>query len=117
MNNSILTKDDRRGYPRVPGNQLMARIGTQLVEVLDVSIGGVKLARTFEPLLGPLSLTLFPRAGEKLDLNRGVRVSGSVIRVDAKAVAVDFAATSYALAKLVVWHASGKLGATPHLVK
>lgn len=40
----ISSKNDRRFDDRHPGTGLVARIGGQEIEVLDVSIGGLKIA-------------------------------------------------------------------------
>jgi hypothetical protein len=112
------TAVDRRHNPRYQGKGLMAHIGDKLVEVMDVSVDAVRLSNGFGAAAGAkVSLTLIPREGERLDLNKGVKASGTVIRVDGDAVVVAFSATSWALSKLVVWLAGQKLGVTPHLVK
>jgi len=95
----------------------MARIGDKLVEVIDLSNTGIKLARSFAPADGPMAFTLFRRNGSALEINKSVKVTGRVVRQDEATVAIDFLANSYALAKLVVWHAGGKLGVAPHMVK
>ena len=108
---------ERRVHPRQPGNGLMARVGDKLVEVLDMSVTGIKLARSFSPVDGPMAFTLIRRHGATLEINKGVSVTGQVVRLEQGTVAIDFLANSYALAKLAVWHAAGKLGVAPHMVK
>jgi hypothetical protein len=95
----------------------MARIGDLLVEVVDLSETGIKVVRKFQAGEDRLSFTLFRRNGGSLDLNSGVKVSGRVVRIDDTMVAINFLGNSYALAKLVVWHAAGRLGTAPHMVK
>jgi len=117
MISTLRPRDERREKPRSPGNGLMARIGDKLVEVIDLSVTGVKVVRGVHLGEGAVSFTLFRRIGASLELNQGVKVTGRVVRIDETSVAIDFLANSYALAKLVVWHASGQLGAAPHMVK
>ena len=114
---SVHAVGERRKRPRQSGNGLMARIGNQLVDVIDLSDSAVKVARGFDPAKGPMEFTLFRRNGSSLELNSGVKARGQVMRVDAESVVIDFLANSYALAKMVVWHTSGRLGVAPHLVK
>jgi len=116
MRSPAKTEDDRRQFSRHAGKGLIARVGNQLVEVLDISMGGMKLEKTFDAAAGPLGFVLIPRHENKLDLNKGVKASGTVVRVEDDGVAIQFAAT-YALSKLVVWITSEKLGVAPHMVK
>jgi len=108
---------ERREQPRRPGDGLIARVGDKLVKVLDMSATGIRLERNFALGDGLMEFTLFRRTGTSLELNKSVKVTGKLARQDQHSVAFSFQNSSYALAKLVVWHASGQLGVAPHMVK
>lgn len=108
---------ERRKFPRVPGNGLMANANGKLIEVIDISFGGMKLGTPLEVTERVQSFTLIPRDGDKLALNESVRVSGTVIRSDDQYAVVKFSTVTMALSKLIVRRTSEKLGVAPYYVK
>ena len=57
---------DRRNYQRFDQHGLTARVGDKLLEVHDVSVGGIRLARLDLAVGDAVALTLFPRDGRQL---------------------------------------------------
>lgn len=109
---------DRRHYVRTHNVEIMANINGRLVQVLDISLSGVRLSNGF-PLNGEkVTMSLIPKMGERLDVNRSVVAKGTVIRIDAEdhAVAVAFDQMSYSLSKMVIMATSKRLGVKPFMV-
>ena len=108
---------DRRHYTRFSGKGLVASISATLVEVIDISMGGAKIAAGFPNHTQDITFILIPRVGKKLMLNDGVRGTGTIVKTDADAVSIQFNRVSYNLAKLIVRHTSEALGVQPFMVK
>jgi len=109
---------DRRFYARVNDVDLLANINGRLVEVLDISLSGVRVSNGF-PLNGEMvDFTLIPRVGVRLDVNRSVKVRGKAVRVndDEHFVAIVFEQMSYSLAKMIISTLSERLGVKPFLL-
>ena len=109
---------DRRSYVRVHNVDIMANINGRLVEVLDISLSGVRLSNSFPLNEEKVTMSLIPKVGERLDVNRSVVAKGKVIRIDAEdhAVAVAFEQMSYSLSKMIVAATSRRLGVKPYMV-
>jgi hypothetical protein len=110
-------QSDRRQFNRFDGHGLVAMIGGSLIDVIDVSLTGLRLASCPAKGHGAFDFTLYARTGSKLDLNRGVRVAGTVIRGDDGAIAVHFTRFTYSLAKMIIRHTGATLGVAPHMVR
>jgi len=93
---------DRRRYPRLGNIPLMANIGGKLVRVVNVSAKGMTVERAFPYGAEPLSFTLYPLDGNRLDLNKGVKGVGIVGHEEDGAIGIRFAPATLALVKLVV---------------
>jgi len=109
---------DRRSYVRAHNVDILANINGRLVQVLDISLSGVRLSNGF-PLTGEkVTMSLIPKVGDRLDVNHSVTAKGSVIRIDAEdhAVAVAFDQMSYSLSKMVIAATSKRLGVKPFIV-
>ena len=81
---------DRRRFNRFDGHGLVAIINGGLINVVDVSLTGLKLASAPAKGPGSVDFTLYARHGSKLDLNGGVRVKGEVLRGEGDCTAVTF---------------------------
>ena len=99
------TASDRRRYPRLGNIPLMANIGGKLVRVVNVSAKGMTVERSFPYGPEPLSFTLYPTDGRRLDLNKGVKGTGIVAQEEESLVGIRFQPATLALVKLVVDHA------------
>lgn len=108
---------DRRMATRFDGRGLMANVGGVLVDVLDISIGGAKVARRIAPPTKVTVIVLYRRDGNRIDLNGAVSVTGSVVHADAAAIHFRFETATFALSKLIVAHASKQLGVAPYSVR
>lgn len=102
-----ITRNDRRFDDRHPGTGLVARIHDLEIEVLDVSIGGIKIAR-------PSGLVAFPSA--KFDFvlvsthwpdMKPANGAGTVRALGKDWVALQFVRPSYNLMKCVSRHVAG----------
>ena len=109
---------DRRNYVRVHNVDIMANINGRLVAVLDISLSGVRLSNDFPLNQETVTMSLIPKVGERLDVNRSVAAKGKVIRIDVEdhAVAVAFEQMSYSLSKMIVAATSRRLGVKPYMV-
>ena len=100
------SEQERRRYPRFQGFGLMANIGGKLVRVVNVSAKGMTVERTFPYGTEPLSFTLYPSDGRRLDLNKGVKGTGIVAHEEDALVGIRFQPATLALVRLVVDHAN-----------
>ncbi|BAE50055.1 hypothetical protein amb1251 [Paramagnetospirillum magneticum AMB-1] len=92
---------ERRRYPRFHGLQLMANIGGKLVQVAEISAGGMTLEAGFKTTAGALRFTLYPSDNGKLDINHGIGGQCRVVREDATFVALRFDPATYRLVKFI----------------
>lgn len=109
--------DDRRLFPRFPAADLMANIGGKLVEVEDISLGGLRVHAVMDIAQPPVTLTLYPRVGDKLLLNEGVTASGVWVGCYGQSMGLRFVRTTMPLSKLVLRQAAKLLGVEPYLLK
>jgi len=100
-----IAASERRRYPRLGNIRLMANIGGKLVRVVNVSAKGMTVERTFPYGAEPLSFTLYPSDGRRLDLNKGVKGTGIVAHEEDDLVGIRFQPATLALVRLVVDHA------------
>lgn len=108
---------ERRRHNRVQGEGLMANVNGKLVDVLDISFGGVRLAHGFSWEKPHISFQIIRRTNRTLHLNESLRVGGRIVEVTDTSVRIQFDRVMYALVKLIVHTKSKALGVTPHLVK
>lgn len=109
--------DDRRHYQRFEQHGLMARVGDKLLEVHDVSVGGIRLARLDLPVDADVAMTLFPRDGRQLELSRATMARGEVVGHVGQWTRIRFAAMSYSLAKFLIQHLAQRQGVEPYIFK
>lgn len=109
--------DDRRHYHRFDKHGLMARIGTVLYEVHDVSVGGLRVDALTLPVGTELSITLFPRDGRHLELAQTISARGVVAGHVKGATRIRFPTMSYTLAKFLIQHLARSQGVEPYIFK
>jgi hypothetical protein len=110
---------DRRHYVRFEGQGVAAIIGSAIIDVQDISMGGIRFA-TNPTLLQPkdeVRMVLMPRDGKALRINEGIHISGQVVGVAGTEVRIAFHRPTYAIAKLIVRCTADSLGVEPHMVK
>lgn len=108
---------DRRQYHRFEDHGIMARIGDKLLEVHDVSVGGMRVGRIDAVIGAELSLTLFPREGRQLELSRAMTVRGEVVGHTGQWTRLRFVTVSYTLAKFLIQHLARRQGVEPYIFK
>lgn len=109
--------DDRRQYHRFEHHGLIARIGSQLHEVRDVSLGGIRLDPVAVAVGADLTVTLFPREGRQLGLAQSLAVRCQVIGHVDDATRIRFAFMSYTLAKFLIQHLARRNGVQPYIFR
>lgn len=109
--------EDRRNYHRFEHHGLMARVGNQLYEVRDVSLGGIRLDPLDVPVGAELVITLFPREGRQLGLSSAMNVRGLVVGHVKSGTRVRFPTMSYTLAKFLIQHLARRNGVEPYIFK
>lgn len=109
--------DDRRHYHRFEQHGLMARIGSVLHEVRDVSVGGIRVDALDAPVGAELAIVLFPRDGRQLGLAQSMTVRGEIVGHLRGATRIRFLSMSYALAKFLIQHLARRNGVEPYIFK
>lgn len=109
--------DDRRHYHRFEHHGLMARVGNQLHEVHDVSLGGMRLNAVDVAVGSELTLTLFPREGRQLGLSESLTVRGQVVGHVKDGTRIRFPTMSYTLAKFLIQHLARRHGVEPYIFR
>ena len=109
--------DDRRQYHRFDHHGLMARVGNQLHEVRDVSLGGLRLDLLDVPVGTELTITLFPREGRQLGLSDAMNVRGHVVGHVKNGTRIRFPSMTYTLAKFLIQHLARRNGLEPYIFK
>jgi hypothetical protein len=79
----------------------MAIIGGQLVKVIDASATGLCVEKKFQNTHALMTLVLYPSDGVRLNLNKGVRGTGVIVRETDQLVGIKFDPPSLMLAKFI----------------
>lgn len=108
---------DRRQYHRFEEHGLMVRIGDKLLDVHDVSVGGIRVERMDVAVGAELGLTLFPREGRQLELARAMAVRAEVVGHAGQWTRLRFASMSFTLAKFLIQHLARRQGVEPYIFK
>lgn len=106
--------DDRRMFRRFAASGLMVRVGAKLVEIADISIGGMRLPRQDLANGKALRLELIPRDGTKLALNDAIGADMMVVGSCADWTHFRFTLVTYSLAKLIIRHIARTTGTEPY---
>lgn len=109
--------EDRRLYHRFSPHGLMVRLGRNLVDIHDLSIGGMSVARNGLAMGSAVSLQLIPRKGRSLLLPQAIVANGEVIGECASWTRLRFTSMNFNLAKFLVRHLALQNGLAPHMVK
>jgi hypothetical protein len=109
--------DDRRHYQRFEQHGLMARVQDKLLEIHDVSIGGIRVQRVDMAVGAPLSLSLFPRDGRRLDLAQSMTIRGEVVGHTGEWTRIRFHAMTFTLAKFLIQHLARRSGIEPFIFR
>lgn len=109
--------DDRRQYHRFDDHGLIARIGDKLVEVHDISVGGIRVARFDAAEGSAVTLTLLPRVGRRVDLGQSHRAEGEVVGHVGGWTRIRFPRLSYSLAKFIIHHLGRRNGVQPYIFR
>jgi|GEM_PF-1926156 len=107
---------DRRRYVRSDGVDLLVNINGRLVEVLDISLSGLRISNGFPVKGDKVEFSLIPRDGNRLDVNNSVPVKGTLVRhiPEEHAVAIKFERVTYSLSKMIIAAISRKTGVKPY---
>jgi hypothetical protein len=106
--------DDRRLFRRFTATGLMVRVGDQFVEIADISVGGMRVARQDLAKGAELRVQLLPRDGTKLALNHAIPADVVVVGSCADWTHFRFTTVTYSLAKLIVRHIAMTTGTEPY---
>ncbi len=109
--------DDRRQYQRFEQHGLMVRIGDKLLDVHDVSVGGIRVQRLDLAVGGTCQMTLLPRDGRQLDLSQSMAARGLVVGHVAGWTRLKFSSMSFTLAKFLVQHLARRHGVEPYIFR
>ncbi len=110
---------DRRRYNRLRETGLMANVAGRLVEVLDISLSGVRLPGEVGLTDGAIGFTLIPRHLQHLDVNNSLAVSGRVVRIDKRdgSIGIAFDRMGFHLAKMIIDTYARRTGVEPYLFR
>lgn len=109
--------DDRRRYHRFDRHGLVARIGSIIHEVEDVSVGGLRLKAADLPVGQHVAMTLIARDGTRLDISHSMPARGEVVSRNGAAAGIRFTAMTYTLAKFLIQHLARRHGVQPYIFR
>lgn len=109
--------EDRRRFQRFGSAGLMVRLGDQFVEVEDISLGGLRVARQELAKDRVFNVQLMPREGSKLALNDAVMAEVVVVGSCDKWTRLGFTVVNYTLAKTIIRQIARLTGVQPFIVK
>jgi hypothetical protein len=104
--------DERRVFPRYPGESLAAEVDGVAMEVFDICFEGVRLVAGHFTPGQTVCLRLRPKDGGGV-----VVVDGEVVAVAESYTHIRFERVQYALARMIVAIAARALGVLPRKVK
>lgn len=103
---------DLREYHRATGEGVVAQVGNEIVEVIDISVAGVRLSRPLGSLpRRNLEFRIIPVSSAGPDVHRAIPVSGHIVGEDCLHLRIAFAAVTTALAN-VIGRYEGRCGAS-----
>ncbi len=108
---------DRRHYQRFERHGLMVRVADKLLEVHDISVGGICVARFDQAVGAEVAMTLFPRDGRQLELSKSMPARAEVVGHTGQWTRLRFSGMSYSLAKFLVQHLAQRHGVQPFIFK
>lgn len=93
---------DLREFHRTTGDGVVAQVGSEFVEVMDVSVAGIRLARP--KLCLPrrnVEFRIIPRSRMGLDFHRAIPVCGHIVGDAPDHIRIAFASVTAALANII----------------
>lgn len=108
---------DRRLYNRFPESGMVVRIGSQLLDVHDLSIGGLRVPHCGAKPGSQINLQLIPRDGRKLLMQKTFNVQGEVIGQCDSWTRMRFIGMTYSLAKFLIQYMAQRHGVQPYIFK
>ena len=109
--------EDRRRFHRFEEHGLMARIGDRLLEVHDVSLGGIRVKRLDLEVGSTCDITLLPREEGEQGTAESLAVRGVVAGHVDGWTRIQFPSMSYTLAKFLIQHLARSQGVEPYIFK
>jgi len=95
-----------RNHRRVGGHSMVARIGEELVEIFNISVAGIKVARPRAwRAHRNLDFQIIPQVGAVIEPRHAIAVQGHVVGDGPDHLRIVFSAISHALAHVIGSHA------------
>ncbi|MGE5517174.1 MAG: hypothetical protein ACM31D_15315 [Bacteroidota bacterium] len=93
---------DLRAFLRTSGENVFALLGTEVVEVLDISVAGIRIARPQQDLPNRnVEFLIIPRSNAGPDFRRSVPVRGHIVGSGPDQIRIAFSSVTTALAQLI----------------
>lgn len=93
---------DLREFDRAAGDGVVAQLGNEFVEVINVSVAGIRLARPRVCLpQRNIEFRIIPCSGFELDFHRAIPVCGHIVGEGPDHLRIAFAAVTRALANII----------------
>lgn len=108
---------DRRLYHRFAEFGIVVRLGTQLLDVHDLSIGGLRVPHCGLAPGTQVKLQLIPREGRKLLLPQTIAAKGEVISQCDSWTRMHFVGMTFTLAKFLIQYMARCHGVQPFIFK
>jgi len=111
---------ERRRLHRHSGTGLIARMGDSVAEVLDISLGGVRLAFVRDLGRGELQFRIVKASplGEGPDYRRlGAPATAVVVARGEHDLHLRFVGMNYPLAQLIIAHIAAVSGVSPYIFR
>ncbi|MBC7905266.1 MAG: hypothetical protein H7Y60_00775 [Rhodospirillaceae bacterium] len=108
---------DRRLYNRFPECGIVVRLGQQLLDVYDLSIGGLRVPLCGQKPGTSVKLQLIPREGRKLSMHQTVSAQAEIISECESWSRLHFVGMTYSLAKFLIQYMARRHGVQPFIFK
>ena len=100
-----------RTHRRIGGTSMVARIGGELVEIFNISVAGVKVARPSGwQAHRNLDFQIIPQVGAVIEPRHAIAVHGHVVGDGPDHLRIVFSAVTHALAHFIGSHAEDGRG-------
>lgn len=111
------TPPDRRSFNRFAVQGLAVRVNGQFVQVIDISLSGMRVDAGFPRQGRTAQFVLIPTVGTSLMVNDGIHGHGEIVHSEGESATIKFNSVTYSLVKMIVRHTSERLGVKPFIVK
>ena len=96
-----------RNYRRVVGHSMVAQIGDEIVEIFNISVAGIKVARPRDwQAHRNLDFQIIPQSGAVIEPRHAIPVHGHVVGDSPDHLRIVFSAITHALATVIGSHAA-----------